>query len=258
VRVSRKNVIVKQFEAIQNLGAVRILCSDKTGTLTIDMVSLSVSVGSDGLHSDLTLKMAYINSGLQTGTRSPLDKAIVAYVHEHSPKSADGELDDCLSLDKWTKIAEVPFDSTRRLLSVLVSQEQVEKGLLITKGAVEEVLDRCVQVHRESASWSAPSLDSLSKFCPNDSPALTADVRREIMEIADKFNREGLRLVAVACRSAVAVQHTALGPEDERDLVFIGFLGFLDPVKPDAAEAIRDLAVLNVQVGNSNFILKLF
>jgi P-type Mg2+ transporter len=258
VRVARRKVIVKQFDAIQNLGAVSVLCSDKTGTLTIDMVQLSVSIGSDGARSELPLKLAYINSSLQTGTRSLLDGAIVSYMRETVFKSASegGGSDDYPNLDNWAKVAEVPFDSSRRLLSVLVSRELGEKGLLITKGAVEEVLERCIQVYQEPSSSSSPSLDVLDHFKPNDSPPLTADVKREILEIAEKSNRDGLRLVAVACRSAVAMKDMTLSPADERDLVFMGFLGFLDPVKPDAAEAVQSLARLGVQAGH--FLLSIF
>lgn len=247
VRVAREKVIVKQFEAIQNLGAVTILCSDKTGTLTMDMVQLSVSIRSDGIPSELPLKLAYVNSSLQTGTRSLLDAAIVDHARKTVLESGS-TVDDHFELDNWRKISEVPFDSSRRLLSVLVSRAEDEKGLLITKGAVEEVLDRCVQVYQERSSSSSPSFAVAGKFKPNDSPPLSADAKRDILETADRLNREGLRLVAVACRSAVAMQSMVLHPEDERDLVFIGFLGFLDPVKPDAAKAVEDLAALGVQV----------
>ena len=219
----------------------------------MDQVCLSISITGDGARSDLPLQLAYVNSALQTGTRSLLDAAVVDYAR--SQKSVVGEEgreldDDYLNLANWTKIAEVPFDSTRRLLSVLVSRTPGagadEKGLFITKGAVEEVLDRCIQVYSHVSSSS--SLTAPDHFKPNDSPALNAEIRESILETAEKANEDGLRLVAVACRSTVAMSSMTLTPDDERDLVFIGFLGFLDPVKPDAAEAVETLARLGVQV----------
>jgi len=215
----------------------------------MDMVQLSVSMAGDGISCDLPLQLAYVNSALQTGTRSLLDAAVVDYARSKS----NSEGDDYLNLVNWTKIAEVPFDSTRRLLSVLVSRAGGdEKGLFITKGAVEEVLERCTQIYPHSSSSSSPLCSgALEPFKPNDSPPLTPEARAEILATAERANEDGLRLVAVACRSTVAMPLMTLTPEDERDLVFIGFLGFLDPVKPDAAEAVERLATMGVQVWHS-------
>jgi Mg2+-importing ATPase len=212
----------------------------------MDKVQLSVSMTGDGSLSDLPLQLAYVNSALQTGTRSLLDGAVVDYARSMA-KSDDAAANGYLNLDNWNKIAEVPFDSARRLLSVLVSRPGLdEKGLFITKGAVEEVLDRCIQVYQHSSSPS--TLDTPDQFKPNDSPHLTVDIKRMILQSAEKANEDGLRLVAVACRSTVALPSMTLSAQDERDLVFIGFLGFLDPVKPDAALAVETLASLGVQV----------
>ncbi|KAF8524234.1 Mg-transporting ATPase [Gautieria morchelliformis] len=246
VRVARKKVIVKRFDAIQTLGAVNILCSDKTGTLTIDLVQVSFSATGWGDQSDLPLKLAYLNAALQTGTRSPIDGAIV----DKFAKSAEGGGMGDPKLEEWTKLAEVPFDSTRRLLSVLVSRSQVgmdEKGLMITKGAVDDVLDRCARVYDHPSSQSSSPV-TLDKFKPSEASPLTVDARSRILETAERLNREGLRLVAVACKSSVAMPLMTLTTADETDLVFIGFLGFLDPLKPDAADAIEKLAKLGVQV----------
>ena len=249
VRVSRQKVIVKRFDAIQNLGAVSILCSDKTGTLTVDLVRISTSTSGTGSPTTLPVKLAYLNSLLQTGTRSPIDRAVVDYVNEQrQDPSSFGEV----RADEWIKQGEVPFDSTRRLLSVLVSPTGVEgtDGMLITKGAVEEVLDRCVDVYDYPSSTSPAPLPaplSLTDFKLTSS-RLTSYERRRTLDTAERLNGQGLRLVAVACRNMPVKPFMTLSPKDEDELVFVGFLGFLDPLKPDAAKAVKDLAKLSVQV----------
>ena len=244
-------MIVKRFDAIQNLGAISVLCSDKTGTLTIDLVRVSGSTTGSGDDSDLPLQLAYLNSALQTGTRSPLDGAIVDFTRkkfEQFAEEGDGQGIDIVKLDDYDKFAEVPFDSTRRLLSVLVSRTgTIEKGLFITKGAVEEVLERCTKLynHPSSSPASPPPFDD---FKPSKSTPLTVDDRSKILQTAERLNEEGLRLIAVACKSSVAMPGITVSTDDEIDLVFVGFLGFLDPLKPDAADAISRLAKLGVQV----------
>lgn len=244
VRIARKNVIVKRFDAIQNLGAVRVLCSDKTGTLTIDLVSVSNSVTDNGEDSELPIKLAYINSLLQTGTRSPIDRAIVEYTHANGkgPVAGDGHQ------DSWQKHGEVPFDSTRRLLSVLVSRPSTGgEGLLITKGAVEEVLERCTSVYRQQQRSFSASLSNF-KLERTAYTTLTEDDRRAILDTSNRLNEQGLRLIAVACKCATVKQFMTINTADEEDLVFVGFVSFLDPLKPDAADAIKELSKLNVQV----------
>ena len=246
-------MIVKRFDAIQNLGAVSVLCSDKTGTLTIDLVRVSGSTTGSGDESNLPLQLAYLNSALQTGTRSPLDGAIVDFTRKLFEKSVEEGNDqgiDIVKLEDYDKIAEVPFDSTRRLLSVLVSRTgTMEKGLFITKGAVEEVLERCTKLYdHPSSSPLEPSPPPLDDFKPSKSRLLTVDDRNKILQTAERLNGDGLRLIAVACKPSVAMAGLTMTTEDEKELVFIGFLGFLDPLKPDAADAISRLAKLGVQV----------
>ena len=252
VRVARKKVIVKRFDAIQNLGAVSILCSDKTGTLTMDHVRLSTSTTGMGDQSDLPLKLAFLNSALQTGTRSPIDGAIVNFVEDGFATSGQLGGGEDIKLEEWEKLAEVPFDSTRQMLSILTSRSHIgtdEKGLLITKGAVEEVLERCDRIYDHPSSSSTSSA-KLHEFRPgaNTTSLLTVNTRHQILETAERFNGEGLRLVAVACKSSVAMSFMTMTTTDEAELVFIGFLGFLDPLKPDAADAIARLSNLGVQV----------
>ncbi|KAF8443023.1 Mg-transporting ATPase [Boletus edulis BED1] len=241
VRIARQKVIVKRFDAIQNLGAVSVLCSDKTGTLTADLVRVGKSVNIKGELSDLPIKLSFINSLLQTGSRSPIDRAILDYVGEEEK----GTLSD--ELDGWSKLGEVPFDSTRRMLSVLARSHSAggQEALFITKGAVEEVLERCV---------SALMYEGLSrpigniKFDSSSSTTLTEAGRLEILNSAKRLNEDGLRLIAVAARKALIKGHPSISTEDEEDLVFVGFVALLDPLKPDAAEAIQKLGSLHVQV----------
>jgi Mg2+-importing ATPase len=273
IRVARKKVIVKRFDAIQNLGSVSVLCSDKTGTLTLDSVNVSASTTDKGVPSDLPVMLAYINSVMQTGVRSPIDGAVVNYVKKKTKGCGDDEKDggDDEDLHGWTKLGELAFDSTRRLLSILVgrsktsddsSQQFEQDSLFITKGAVEEVLETCTRVYNHptpSGAEGPPTFSSFSQLLdfdpelPSVSSSLTQDERSAILATAKRLNEDGLRLVAVACGSSIAkpsAEGTELTifPEDEKDLTFIGFLGFLDPPKEDAAEAIAKLRKLNVQV----------
>ena len=242
VRIARQQVIVKRFDAIQNLGAVSVLCSDKTGTLTADLVRVGKSVDPKGEQSDLPIRLSFINSLLQTGSRSPIDRAILDYIGE----SEKGSVTD-VQLDGWSKLGEVPFDSTRRMLSVLARRPPGDEGeaLFITKGAVEEVLERCVST-LEYEEFSKPIVNI--GFDSSSSITLTDVDRLEILNSAKRLNEDGLRLIAIACRKASVKIGTTISTEDEEDLVFVGFVALLDPLKPDAAEAIQTLGNLHVQV----------
>jgi P-type Mg2+ transporter len=215
---------------------------------------VSGSTTGSGDESNLPLQLAYLNSALQTGTRSPLDSAIVDFTRRKFEQSVEEGIDhgiDIVKLEDYDKIAEVPFDSSRRLLSVLVARTRtMEKGLLVTKGAVEEVLERCTKLYTHpSSSPLSPSPPPFDDFKPSKSTPLTADNRSTILQTAERLNEEGLRLIAVACKSSVAMAGIlTMTTDDEVDLVFVGFLGFLDPLKPDAADAINRLAKLGVQV----------
>lgn len=242
VRIARQKVIVKRFDAIQNLGAVSILCSDKTGTLTADLVRVAKSVNARCYPSDLPIKLSFINSLLQTGSRSPIDRAILDYVGEDE-KSSFGDI----QVDGWSKLAEVPFDSTRRMLSILARSPSAGEGaaLFITKGAVEEVLERCVSVLKDE-EFTKP-IEKI-EFDPSSSTVLTEADRLQILNSAKQLNEDGLRLIAVASRKAFIKMGTTISAEDEEDFIFVGFVALLDPLKPDAAEAIQKLGNLHVQV----------
>ncbi|KAF8546738.1 Mg-transporting ATPase [Imleria badia] len=242
VRIARQKVIVKRFDAIQNLGAVSVLCSDKTGTLTADLVRVAKSVNTKGELSDLPIKLSFINSLLQTGSRSPIDRAILDYIGEDEKDSFSD-----VQLDGWSKLGEVPFDSTRRMLSILARRPSAGEGepLIITKGAVEEVLERCVSALKDE-EFSKPIVDI--GFDSSSSTTLTEVNRLEILNSAKRLNEDGLRLIAIASRKASLKMGASISTEDEEDLIFVGFIALLDPLKPDAAEAIQKLGNLHVQV----------
>ncbi|HET8731536.1 MAG TPA: magnesium-translocating P-type ATPase [Moraxellaceae bacterium] len=220
VFLSRKKVIVKRLDAIQNFGAMDVLCTDKTGTLTQDKIFLARHVDVWGDDSDDVLEMAYLNSYYQTGLKNLLDVAVLEHAEVHR------ELEVATA---FRKVDEIPFDFTRRRMSVVVAEHD-EHHLLITKGAVEEILAVCTRVRHGSAD-EALSLELLARI-----RSVTADL-----------NEQGLRVVAVAARDLPPTQEV-YGLDDERDLVLIGYVAFLDPPKDSTAPALLALAEHGVAV----------
>lgn len=210
-RMALQKVIVKRLSAIHDLGAMDVLCVDKTGTLTEAKITLADSVDWQGRKSDRVLELARINSRFQSGVRSALDEAILA------GKSNDSE---------WVCRGELPFDFSRRCLSVMA--ERGDDILLVTKGAPEAILSRAVAVEVDGL---AHPLDESWRGC------LEAEQRR--------LNEQGFRLLGVAIRSLPADQKSLTLP-DESNLTFIGFCVFADPPKADARQAVADLAALGI------------
>ena len=222
VAMSRKKTIVKDLNAIQNFGAMNILCTDKTGTLTCDRVVLERHVNADGSadKDKRILRHAYFNSYFQTGLRNLMDKAILSHVKELDMESLK---------ESYRKVDEIPFDFTRRRMSVVVEDRQ-GKRQIITKGAVAEMLDVCS--HTEVGGEAVP---------------LTDELRRKAKQISERMNNEGLRVLAVAQKS-FSDKGGGFAVEDERDMVLIGYLAFLDPPKQSAANAIRRLHEHGIEV----------
>ena len=215
--MSRKQVIVKHLESIQNLGAMDILCTDKTGTLTEDKIILEKFCNVNGEEDYTVLKYAYINSFYQTGLKNVLDEAII----KHEP----------IKLKSVKKIDEIPFDFERKIISIVVDIEsEKHKGLfLITKGAPEELLKRCSKYELNGKQYK-----------------LDKNTIKKIEGEYEKLSSEGFRVLAVAYKP-VNVQHNYT-TSDEKKLVLRGYLAFLDPPKQGALEAIKALEDLGVEV----------
>jgi Mg2+-importing ATPase len=220
VALSHQRVIVKRLNAIQDFGAMDVLCTDKTGTLTQDRVVLQSHLDLAGGDSPLVLRYAYLNSRHQSGLRNLLDEAVIR--HSERPEHAG------LRQENWTKRDEIPFDFERRRLSVVLEGADGSR-VMVTKGAVEEVFGCCTQ-------WMLGG-----ETGPLD-PSHLEDAKRRMAAL----NRDGFRVVAVAFKSVP--EQPAYTAVDERDLTLLGFVAFLDPPKDGVPAALAELARLGVQV----------
>ncbi len=217
--MSRKKVIVKRLNSIQNFGAMDILCTDKTGTLTQDKVIMKRHVDLKGEDCDDVLQYAYLNSYYQSGLKNLLDVAVL----EHVDVRKD------LHLETYAKVDEVPFDFSRRRMSVVVAKANAQH-ILICKGAVEEIMSVCTK-------------GELGGKVFDMEPAFRAEMGR----LAQELNEDGFRVVAVAHKD-MPPDHAVYGVRDETDLTLIGFIAFLDPPKESARQAIAALEKYGVQV----------
>lgn len=218
VSMSKKQTIVKNLNSIQNFGAIDILCTDKTGTLTQDKVVLEYHLNVNGEDDTRVLRHAYLNSYFQTGYKNLMDLAIIHRTEEE--EAVDPKLLD-LS-ENYVKVDEIPFDFTRRRLTTVV-QDKKGKTQMVTKGAVEEMLSIC----------------SFAE-CDGTVQPLTEEVRGRILKTVDELNDKGFRVLAIAQKSNPSPVG-AFGIKDECEMVLIGYLAFLDPPKESTADAIRAL-----------------
>lgn len=218
VSMSKKKTIVKNLNSIQNFGAIDILCTDKTGTLTQDKVVLEYHMDVTGNEDVRVLRHAYLNSYFQTGYKNLMDLAIIQKTEEE-----ESENPQLLDLSEaYEKIDEVPFDFSRRRLSTVVRDTQ-GKTQMITKGAVEEMLSICSSVEYEG------------KVEP-----LTEELKKKILVKVEDLNEDGMRVIAVAQKTNPSPVG-AFGKKDECDMVLLGYLAFLDPPKESTADAILAL-----------------
>ena len=218
VSMSKKQTIVKNLNSIQNFGAIDILCTDKTGTLTQDKVVLEYHLNVNGEDDLRVLRHAYLNSYFQTGYKNLMDVAIIQ-------KTEEEEADDPQLVDlseHYVKVDEIPFDFARRRLTTVV-QNRDGKTQMVTKGAVEEMLSIC------------PFAECDGKVRP-----MTKELKSRILATVDDLNEKGFRVLAIAQKSNPSPAG-AFGVTDECDMVLMGYLAFLDPPKESTADAIKAL-----------------
>lgn len=219
-KMAKQKVIIKKLNAIQNFGAMDVLCTDKTGTITENRVVLVQHIDVHEMESERVLDLAYINSHLQTGLKNLMDTAIIKHREER------GDIEDEL---RYHKVDEVPFDFSRRRMSVIVQQENHDH-LLICKGAVEEVEKLCSHVEMNGQITEA-----------------TEAILKRTKTMVKKINQNGLRVLAVAYKN-ISDKKERYNPQDEQGLILAGFIGFLDPPKQSAKKAIALLKQHGVQV----------
>lgn len=213
VDMSKKKTIVKRLSSIQTFGEMNILCTDKTGTLTEDEIILEKYMDVDGNESKRVLKHAFLNSYFQTGLKNLIDVAIIARAEKENMN---------ILKETYVREDEIPFDFSRRRMSVVL-RDQNSKRQLITKGAVDEIMSICSYIDINGTAIE-----------------LTNDLRKKAYEVYEENNHDGLRIVAVAQKNNIHSVET-FGISDEQDMVLIGFVGFLDPPKKSAQEAITAL-----------------
>jgi Mg2+-importing ATPase len=220
--MARKKVIVKRLNAIQNFGAMDVLCTDKTGTLTQGKIVLEKHLDVHGDPSEKVLQYGYLNSYHHTGLKNLLDEAILDHKELREHLKAD---------EKYRKIDEIPFDFVRRRMSVVV-EDDTGLNTLICKGAVEEVLSQCTRVEVKG---------EVIQVLPEH------DAKRR--QLADDLNGQGFRVIALAYKQMPGgSDEPVYSVKDESDLILLGFLAFLDPPKDTAAEALKRLHSLSVDV----------
>ena len=227
--MSRQGVIVRRLDAIENLGSMTVLCTDKTGTLTEGTIVLAAATDPTGRPSSAVGAFAFLNAAFETGIDNPIDAAVVRAGEEAG-----------LTVAGHTKVDEIPYDFLRKRLTIMVAEDGcADRHLLVTKGAFPNVLAICT--HVQQGSTAAP---------------LTAALAAEVAAYYEAKGREGFRVLALATRQVAA--KASYRHDDEREMVFAGFLLFVDPPKADAARVIADLASLNVHVkivtGDNRFV----
>ncbi|TNV17336.1 magnesium-translocating P-type ATPase [Buttiauxella sp. B2] len=225
--MSKRKVVVKRLNAIQNLGAMDVLCTDKTGTLTQDKIILEHHIDTLGQKNASVLSLAWLNSHYQSGIKNLMDQAVLHFAEKSFSENEPG----FVKPKGYTKVDELPFDFIRRRLSIVVEDTQ-QNHLLVCKGAVEEML-------------------GISSHIYENGKVVTLDQNRHkaLLELANDYNKDGFRVLVVATRdirkSEAKKQYSTA---DEHDLIIHGFLTFLDPPKETAGPAIAALQEIGVRV----------
>jgi len=220
IQMSKHKTIVKRLSAIQNFGAMDVLCTDKTGTLTEDRIILECYLDIHGSEDVRVWRHAYLNSYFQTGLKNLIDVAIIARAEKEGHENWD---------DTFKKVDEIPFDFNRRRMSVVL-EDETGKRQLVTKGAVEEMLSIC----------------SFAEYRGEVVP-MSDEIRAEATAVVNRLGNDGLRVLAVAQKNEMPLDED-FSVHDESDMVLMGYIGFLDPPKASAASAIKALNEYGVQV----------
>ncbi|MGD0336373.1 MAG: magnesium-translocating P-type ATPase [Candidatus Omnitrophota bacterium] len=212
ISMSRKEVIVKRLNSIQNFGAMNVLCTDKTGTLTMDRIVLEKHCDVVGKDNEDVLRYAYINSFYQTGLKNLLDRAVLKH--------------ETVLVKEYKKVDEIPFDFSRKIMSVVVEME--EKHRIISKGAPEEIFKRCIQYELDGEIFEIDQL-------------IISDLKEEF----DSLSSDGFRVLAIGYKN-FDNKKAAYSKDDEKDLILKGYVAFLDPPKPSSKRAIQALKKLGI------------
>ena len=218
IKMSKKKTIVKSLDSIQSFGAMNILCTDKTGTLTEDKIVLEKYLDINGDEDIRVLKHAFLNSYFQTGLRGNIDEAVIK-------RALDNNLEGLKK--EYKKVDEIPFDFSRRRLSVIVNDGK--NNQIITKGAVEEILEICTQIDYKG---------QVSQ--------ITREIKENILKISKSLNKEGLRVIAICQKNDNTKKDFSVS--DEKNMILLGFIGFLDPPKLSAKESISKLSKAGIKV----------
>lgn len=215
--LAKKRTLVKHMEAIENLGAIDILCTDKTGTLTQNQITLQYYRNITGNEDETILKYAYLNSYYSTGIKNIIDRAILSYAIKHDIPN---------KVKNYKKIDEIPFDYQRRMASVVVKNS--ENIRILTKGAVTEILNKCTQVKYQ-----------------NKISELTEEIKGKVKNDVEKLINKGMQVIALAEKKEYTGQNT-FNPQDEQDLVLLGYIAFLDPPKKEVKTILKNLKEVGV------------
>ena len=217
--MAKEGVIVRRLEALENLGSMDVLCTDKTGTLTEGTVTLSSALDLAGKDSADVMQLAFLNAAMETGIENPLDQAIVVAGEKIG-----------LTTEGFVKVDEIPYDFIRKRLTIVVKNSAKAKNrLIITKGSFKAILAVCA--HAKIAGKTV---------------ALSTSVQKRLQAVVDKQGEDGFRILALATRDVSAKPDYTI--KDERGLILIGFILFADPPKADARKAIEDLSALGIQL----------
>ncbi len=231
IRMAKKKTIVKRLDSIQSFGAMNILCTDKTGTLTEDNIVLEKYLDVYGKENIKVLNYVYLNAVFQTGLKGSIDEAILRRAEKENVTDLK---------DKYTKINEIPFDFVRRCLSVIISGNDGIR--IITKGAIEEILNMCT------------TAEDNGKIIP-----ITNELKNNIKNISKTLNQTGMRVIGV-CSKLLDTATIDFSVKDESNMTFLGFIGFLDPPKESAKEAIKRLNNAGIRVivltGDNEYVTK--